>query len=163
MEQSPFWKNSTYSANQKSPLLLRNFEVYQWPQKLPLHANLRQINTTHPIYLIYISITKWGHVIAKLVEALYHKQEGCRFDPYMVILFLNWPNPSSCAMALGSTQPLTEMGTRSLPGGKGQLTCKADNFTTICKLTVYKMWESPHFTTSLAFTAYYWDSFTFFL
>jgi hypothetical protein len=32
--------------------------------------------------------------------------------------FFNWPNPSSCTMALWSTQPLTEMSTRNLPGGK---------------------------------------------
>jgi elongation factor P hydroxylase len=28
--------------------------------------------------------------------------------------FLNWPNPSGRTMALGSTQPLTEMSTRNL-------------------------------------------------
>jgi hypothetical protein len=32
--------------------------------------------------------------------------------------FLNLPNPSSCTMSPGSTQPLTEMSTRDLPGGK---------------------------------------------
>jgi hypothetical protein len=30
---------------------------------------------------------------------------------------LNLPNPSSRSMALGSTQPLTEMSTRNLLGG----------------------------------------------
>jgi hypothetical protein len=30
--------------------------------------------------------------------------------------FLNWPNPSSHTMALGSTQPLTEMSTRNILG-----------------------------------------------
>jgi hypothetical protein len=30
--------------------------------------------------------------------------------------FFSWPNPSSRTMALGSTQPLTEMSTRNLPG-----------------------------------------------
>jgi hypothetical protein len=34
-------------------------------------------------------------------------------------------------MALGSTEPLTEMSTRNLPGVKGQPACKADNLTTI--------------------------------
>jgi hypothetical protein len=29
------------------------------------------------------------------------------------------PNPSSCTMAQGSTQPLTEISTRKLPGVKG--------------------------------------------
>jgi hypothetical protein len=31
--------------------------------------------------------------------------------------FFNLFNPSSRTMALGSTQPLTEMSTRNLPGG----------------------------------------------
>jgi hypothetical protein len=36
--------------------------------------------------------------------------------------FFNLPNPSSRTMALGSTQPLTGMSTRNLPGGKKRLT-----------------------------------------
>jgi hypothetical protein len=36
--------------------------------------------------------------------------------PYEVDFF-NLPNPSSRTMALGSTQPLTEMSTRNLPWG----------------------------------------------
>jgi hypothetical protein len=32
-------------------------------------------------------------------------------------------------MALGSTQPVTEMSTRNLPEGKGRLARKADNLT----------------------------------
>jgi hypothetical protein len=31
--------------------------------------------------------------------------------------FFNLPNPSSCTMALGSTQPLTEMNIRKFTGG----------------------------------------------
>jgi hypothetical protein len=34
--------------------------------------------------------------------------------------FFNLPNPSSRTMALGSTQPLTEMSTRNLPAGEGR-------------------------------------------
>jgi hypothetical protein len=49
--------------------------------------------------------------------------------PDKVIGFFNWPNPSSRSMALGLTQPLTEMSTRSLPGGKVQPAHKADNLT----------------------------------
>jgi hypothetical protein len=37
--------------------------------------------------------------------------------PDEVIGFINWTNPSSRTMALGSTQPLTEMSIRNLPGG----------------------------------------------
>jgi hypothetical protein len=36
-------------------------------------------------------------------------------------------------MALGSTQPLTEMSTRKLPWGKGRPARKADNLTAICE------------------------------
>jgi hypothetical protein len=47
-------------------------------------------------------------------------------------IFFNLPNPSSRTMALGSTQPLTEMSTRDIPGGKGRPARKADNLTAIC-------------------------------
>jgi hypothetical protein len=38
-------------------------------------------------------------------------------------------------MALGFTQPLTEMSTRNLP------TRNADNLTAICEPIAYKMWD----------------------
>jgi hypothetical protein len=40
---------------------------------------------------------------------------------------------SNHTMALGSTQLLTEMSTRNLPGGKGRPERKADNLTGICE------------------------------
>jgi hypothetical protein len=39
-------------------------------------------------------------------------------------------------MALVLTQPLTEMSTRNLPGGKGRLVREANNLTAICDLIV---------------------------
>jgi hypothetical protein len=56
--------------------------------------------------------------------------------PIRSLDFFNLPNPSSRTMTLGLTQPLTEMSTRNLPGGKGQPVCKADNLTAICEPTV---------------------------
>jgi hypothetical protein len=50
--------------------------------------------------------------------------------------FFNLPNPSSRTMALGSTQPLTEMSTRNLPGGKKRPARKADNLAAIYKPNV---------------------------
>jgi hypothetical protein len=41
-------------------------------------------------------------------------------------------------MTLGSTQPLTEMSTRNLPGGKRQPASKADKLTVICEPIVYR-------------------------
>jgi hypothetical protein len=43
---------------------------------------------------------------------------------------------SSRTTALGSTQPLAEMSTRDLPGGKRRQTRKVDNLTAICELIV---------------------------
>jgi hypothetical protein len=53
--------------------------------------------------------------------------------PDEVIEFIIWPNHSTLTMALGSTQPLTEMSTRNLPGGKGRPAVKADNLTAVCE------------------------------
>jgi hypothetical protein len=47
-------------------------------------------------------------------------------------------NPSSRTMALGSAQPLTEMSTRNLPGGKGRPENKANNLTAICEPIVWR-------------------------
>jgi hypothetical protein len=41
-------------------------------------------------------------------------------------------------MAVGSTQPLTEMSTRDLPGGKKRPARRADNLVTICEPNVWK-------------------------
>jgi hypothetical protein len=46
-------------------------------------------------------------------------------------IFFNLPNPSSSTMALGSTQPLTEMSTRNIPEDKWRPAHKADNLTAI--------------------------------
>jgi hypothetical protein len=51
----------------------------------------------------------------------------------MRCFFFNLPNPSSRAMALVSIQPITEMTTRNLPGGKVRPACKAGNLTAICE------------------------------
>jgi hypothetical protein len=46
------------------------------------------------------------------------------------------PNLSSCTMALGSTQPVTEISTRNLLGGKGWPAHKAES--------LIAMWEPQH-------------------
>jgi hypothetical protein len=52
--------------------------------------------------------------------------------PDEIIGFFNLRNPSSCTVALGLTQPLTEMSTRNIPGSKWQPARKAD-LTAICE------------------------------
>jgi hypothetical protein len=56
----------------------------------------------------------------------------------------------------------SEMSTRIFLGGKGQPAHKADNLTTLCELTVKKMWQPRCLTTLWASMACYKDSFTFF-
>jgi hypothetical protein len=60
-------------------------------------------------------------------------------------------------MALGSTQPLTEMSTRNLRGGKRRPAREADNVTAICEPIVLKMWEPrrPTHTQSRMFRLYW--------
>jgi hypothetical protein len=56
--------------------------------------------------------------------------------PDEVTGIFNLPNPPSSTMALGSTQPLSEMNTSNLPGSKGRPASKADNLAASCKPTV---------------------------
>jgi hypothetical protein len=63
-------------------------------------------------------------------------------------------------MALGSTQPLTEMSIRNLPECKGRPGRKADNLTAVCDPIVYKMWDPRRLTTFSAcygIAAYSWE------
>jgi hypothetical protein len=76
-------------------------------------------------YLVSNCVHLQGHYATRL------KIAGSISDE--VIGFFNLPNPSSRIMALGSTQPLTEMSTRNLPGGKGRTACEADNLTAVCE------------------------------
>jgi hypothetical protein len=52
--------------------------------------------------------------------------------------FFSLPNPSSRTVALGSTQPLTEMCTRNFPGGKKRPDRSADNLAAIYEPNVWK-------------------------
>jgi hypothetical protein len=54
------------------------------------------------------------------------------------VVFFNLPNPSSRTMVLGSTQPLTKMSTRKLPGGKKRPARRADNIAVIYEPNVRK-------------------------
>jgi hypothetical protein len=82
---------------------------------------------------IYIYIFISGHAVAT-------SRKVAGLIPNEVIGSFDWSNPSSRTMALGSTQPLTEMGTRNLRRGKRPAR-KADNITAICEPIVLKMWE----------------------
>jgi hypothetical protein len=75
--------------------------------------------------------------------------------------FFNWPNPFSRTLALGSIQPLTQMSTRNIPGGKGRPEHKADNLTAICEPIFSKMWKPRPLKILWASTACYSETFNF--
>jgi hypothetical protein len=49
-------------------------------------------------------------------------------------------------MALGLIKPPSEINTKNLPGGKGRLAPKADNFIATCEPIFYKIWEPRRLT-----------------
>jgi len=58
-----------------------------------------------------------GHAATQLVEALRYKVVGLIPDGVVVIFHCH--NPSGCTMAMGLTQPLTEMSTRNISWEEG--------------------------------------------
>ena len=58
-----------------------------------------------------------------MVKALRYKPAGRGFDTHGVIGIFHWHNPSGRTMALGSTQPLTEMSTRCISWGDKACRC----------------------------------------
>jgi hypothetical protein len=82
---------------------------------IPLHTNYLSIN---------LSLSKTRRNGRKLIRL-----QGSSLE------FFHRMNPSSRFMALGFTQPLTEMSTRNIPGGKGRPAHNA-NVTIICELIV---------------------------
>jgi hypothetical protein len=141
---------------------------YKWVYSLNMHESYRPLlqeiskltassKYFHSNYYLYLG-TQYRSWLRNYATS--RKVAGS--NPDEVIGFFNWPNPSSRTMALGSTQPLTEMSIRNLPGGEGRQARKADNFTVICESLVYKMWEPRRLTTLWASTICYEDSFVLF-
>jgi hypothetical protein len=89
-----------------------------------LHLPLKAYSfTIPPPTLSYLEGYTWWRVGTRQGSWFRHcatSQKVAVSIPDEVIGFFNWPNPSSRTMSLGSTQPLTEMSTRNLPGGKGR-------------------------------------------
>jgi hypothetical protein len=75
---------------------------------------------------IILKITQWRSWLRHYATS--RKVAGSRTCE---VEFFDSPNPSSRTMALVSTQPLSEISTRNLPGGKGRPACKADSLTSI--------------------------------
>jgi hypothetical protein len=61
-----------------------------------------------------------------------------RIPEEMDFFFFNLSNPSSRTVALGLTQPLTEMSTRNVPGCRKRPAHRADNLDAIYEPNVWK-------------------------
>jgi hypothetical protein len=77
-----------------------------------------------------------------------------------VVWFFNWPNLSIRAVALKSTQPITNLSARNLPDGNAWPARKGDYLAAICEPVFKKNVEPRSFTSLWASTACYRDNFT---
>jgi hypothetical protein len=88
------------------------------------------------IYCIFIL----GTAVAQWLRYCATNQKVAGSIPDGVVEFFIDINPSDRTMALGSTQPLTEMSTRSISWGLMRPVRKADNRTTLlCRCQ--EIWE----------------------
>jgi len=86
------------------------------PKKLKFHRSRAKIM----LIIFFDSQGEVGGRGSTVVKVLCYKSEGRWFDPSWCQWIFHWhKNPSDRTMALGSTQPLTEMSARSISWGKG--------------------------------------------
>jgi hypothetical protein len=80
-------------------------------------------------YLLRLHLTQWLRHCATNRNVTGSIPDG-------VIGFFHWHNPFGRTMALGSTQPLTEMSTKNISWEWRRLVCRADNLATfMCLLS----------------------------
>jgi len=81
-----------------------------------------------------------GTAVAQLLKCCATNRKVAGSIPDGVIGIFHWHNPSDRTMALRSTQPLTEMSTRSISWGKKRPVRESDNLTTIL-CCCHVIWE----------------------
>jgi len=90
-------------------------ELQEVPQHSSSHGMSWWMQASSVITLLY-SQTR-GAVVAQWLRCCTTHQKVAGSIPAGVIGIFHWHNPSNRTMALGSTQPLTEMSTRSISWG----------------------------------------------
>ena len=101
-------------------------QVSPWDVREPSHlATVVYLRTFHLILLLqklqdfkYHSSWTTGTAVAQWLRCCATNCKVAGSIPGDVIGIFHWHNPSDRTMALGSTQPLTEMSTRSISWGK---------------------------------------------
>jgi hypothetical protein len=102
----------------------------------PAQNLLAHFNYTVCTHTLCMYIRTWRPAVAYWCTMLQAGRSPVRVPDE--VDFYNLLNPSSLTMALGSTEPLTEMSTRNLPGGKKRPALRADNLAAICEPNVWK-------------------------
>jgi hypothetical protein len=82
---------------------------------LTVHLCRTHYNVNQSLKLRYMQIM--GTTVAQWLRYCATNQKVAGSIPDGVTGIFLWHNPSDCTMALGSTQPLTEMSTRSISWG----------------------------------------------
>jgi hypothetical protein len=124
------------------PSWSRNFLHLMEPKgsRLPLDPKLSQMDPFHILNHYFFrsyaeifrgpcsSVDGWGNMLQAGRLRVWFPLKSMNFSIDLIL--------PGCIMALGLTQPLTEMSTRNLPGGKQWLAHEPDNLTAICEPTV---------------------------
>jgi hypothetical protein len=130
MSHHAFWWLWTFRRD-----LLPNFQCRFTPSRMvnPFHQfpywNFHQFGEIHGSF---IGVTRWGSWSRHCAT---NRRVAASITDGITGIF-QWLNPSGRIVALGSTQPLTEMSTRNPSWGKRRPVLRADNLTTfMCRLS----------------------------
>jgi hypothetical protein len=125
--RSSAWASRTLaSTSNRSRRSLSNFSLRLSPSDAPkMHIRHKYFPLTAQMISLIFS---WLHLKFGVRHYATSRKVAVSISDGVNGFSFNRPNPFSSTMALGSTQPLTEMSTRNLPGGgggKGQFARKA--------------------------------------
>ena len=97
--------------------LMQHFMLPPWPQNTSTKSVLSKLNLFQFTHLskTITGGTRWRIWLSHCATS----RKNLCLTPGRVIGIFYWLNPSGRTTALGWTQPLTEMSTRDLSGGKG--------------------------------------------
>jgi hypothetical protein len=123
------WGSAERTVTKIVTRMLRHLTEFSERRKLTLKA--REVQAASTAFwtssFTDIAVVGWGTMLQAGTSPVRVLHE---------VEFFNLPNTSTCTMALGSTQPLANMNSRNIPGGKKRPARSADSFATIRVLNV---------------------------
>jgi len=104
------WLSST-------PCTLHCYEPCKWPTSTHITPNYSLLIKNSPYFILSTLLLKMGTAVAQWLRCCSTNWKVAGSIPDGVIGIFHWHNPSERTMVHGSTQPLTEMSTRSISSG----------------------------------------------